>query len=122
MMNSMNANTHAVNTNAYIEECIRETGKPPIPGICIDMHNGENAAPEYRSRLVANEIHSASREYVVAATPPLEALNIVLIMANGRMTRVQTGQHTTRHELGIHRYSTSIRSRLGKDQGVRGPA
>ena len=38
-----------------IEECWKETGKGPIAARWVDRNNGDEAHPNYRSRLVAKE-------------------------------------------------------------------
>ena len=56
----------------------RRTGKPPIPVRWIDINTGDSVSPEYRSRLVAKEIKRDSSDDLLAATPPLEALKILI--------------------------------------------
>ena len=48
-------------------------GKDPIGTRWIDVNKGDDDNPEYRSRLVAQEIKRDNREDLFAATPPLEA-------------------------------------------------
>jgi hypothetical protein len=64
-----------------IEECWANTGKEPIGTRWVDVNKGDEANPEYRSRLVAQEIKRDNREDLFAATPPLEALKLLLSMA-----------------------------------------
>ena len=47
----------------------------------IDANKGDNSEPDYRSRLVAKEIKRDTRDDLFAATPPLEALNILMSLA-----------------------------------------
>ena len=47
----------------------------------MDVNKGDERIPEYRSRLVAKAIQRDNREYLFAATPPLEALKILLSLA-----------------------------------------
>ena len=47
----------------------------------MDVNKGDETKPEYRSRLVAKEINTSKREDLFAATPPLEALKILLSLA-----------------------------------------
>ena len=56
-----------------IKECWDQTGKDPIGTRWIDINKGDEMNPEYRSRLVAQEIKTDTREDLFAATPPLEA-------------------------------------------------
>ena len=63
-----------------INECKRATGKMPITVRWIDINKGDNEKPNYRSRLVARELNTHKRDDLFAATPPLEALKIILSM------------------------------------------
>ena len=63
-----------------ISECKRITGKMPITVRWIDINKGDADSPNYRSRLVAREINTHKREDLFAATPPLEALKVILSM------------------------------------------
>ena len=63
------------------EECYTRTGKAPISVGWIDINKGDQAQPNYRSRMVAREINTHRREDLFAATPPLEALKLILSMA-----------------------------------------
>ena len=60
---------HGVYEKVKIEECWRNTGKDPIGTLWVD----DDMNPEYRSRLVAQEINIYKREYLCAATRLLEA-------------------------------------------------
>ena len=44
----------------------------------IDINKGDDKTPNYRSRLVAREIKKDGRPDLLAATPPLEALKLIL--------------------------------------------
>ena len=46
----------------------------------MDINKGDSENPNYRSRLVAREINTHKREDLFAATPPLEALKVILSM------------------------------------------
>ena len=45
------------------------------------MNKGDGSDPDYRSRLVAKEIKTDKRQDLFAATPPIEALRILMSMA-----------------------------------------
>ena len=47
----------------------------------LDISKGDEANPEYRSRLVAQEIKTDKRQDLFAATPPLEAKKILCSLA-----------------------------------------
>ena len=61
-------------------ECYARTGKGPTSVRWIDIKTGDQAHPNYRSRLVARETNTHRREDLFAAPPPLEALKIILSM------------------------------------------
>ena len=44
----------------------------------IDINKGDSTTPNYRSRLVAKEFNDGAQEGLFAATPPLEALRLLL--------------------------------------------
>ena len=67
-------------TKVPITKCLGKTGKQPISVRWIDINKGDTNNPHYRSRLVAREIDTCKRDDLVAATPPLEALKIILSM------------------------------------------
>ena len=72
---------HNVYTKVPLQQCIDETGQMPITVRWLDVNKGDEENPEYRSRLVAQEIKRDKREGLIAATPPLEANKMLLSMA-----------------------------------------
>jgi hypothetical protein len=58
--------------------CVERTGKAPIKVMWVDHNKGTNDKPEIRSRLVAKEIKTSYKPELFAATPPLEALKLLL--------------------------------------------
>ena len=44
----------------------------------LDTNKGDQQRPKYRSRLVAKEFNTGAAEGLFAATPPLEALRLLL--------------------------------------------
>ena len=64
---------HEVYTKVPIEEAWTVSGKAPIGTRWIDINKADDVDPEYRSRLVAQEIKRDKRDDLFAATPPLEA-------------------------------------------------
>ncbi len=64
-----------------ISECYEVTGKAPLGIRWIDINKGDDLVEELRSRLVAKEIKRDKREDLFAATPPLEALKMLLSLA-----------------------------------------
>ena len=56
-------------------------GKPPITVMWLDTNKGDDASPNYRSRLVAREVRKAWESSIFAPTPPLEALRSILSIA-----------------------------------------
>ena len=62
-----------------IAECIARTGRQPIGVRWIDHNKGDDLHEKYRSRLVAQQFNSGPMEdNTFAATPPLEALRMVI--------------------------------------------
>ena len=65
-----------------LEECWRLTGRAPVTARWIDTNKGDDAKPKYRSRFVAREIRGlyggGDREDLFAATPPWEAVKMLL--------------------------------------------
>ena len=74
-------NKHNVYIKVPIEECWANTGRDPIGTRWVDVNKGDDVNPEYRSRLVAQEIKRDTREDLFAATPPLEAKKMLMSMA-----------------------------------------
>ncbi len=72
---------HNVYVKVPLSECWAATGKRPIGARWVDVNKGDDAKPEYRSRLVAQEINDSKREDLFAATPPLESKKILLSLA-----------------------------------------
>ena len=64
-----------------IEECWEVTGKDPIGTKWVDVNKGDDVNPDYRSRLVAQDIKTDTRDDLFAATPPLEAKNMLFSLA-----------------------------------------
>ena len=69
---------HGVYVKVPIEEGWRETGKEPVGCRWVDINKGDEAKPNYRSRLVANEFNTGVRPEWYAATPPTECLRLLL--------------------------------------------
>ena len=72
---------HKASDKVPIEESYRVTGKAPIRSRWIDINKGDDANPEYRSRLVAKEINRSPSDEMFAATPPLEAKKMLFSLA-----------------------------------------
>ena len=64
---------HGVYERVPLDECWKNTGQPPIGTRWVDVNKGDDENPDYRSRLVAQELNTEKREDLFAATPPLEA-------------------------------------------------
>ena len=67
-------------TKVPIKECLMKTAKQPISTRWVDINKGDTTNPNNRSRLVAREISTHKRIDLFAATPPLEALKVILSM------------------------------------------
>ena len=59
----------------------RENGWKVIQTRWIDVNKGDNENPNYRSRLVAKEFNTGAIDGLFAATPPLEALRLLISQA-----------------------------------------
>ena len=64
----------------HIAERKRVTGNMPTTVRWIDINKGDSNNPHYRSIIVARELNTHKRDDLFAATPPLEALKIILSM------------------------------------------
>ena len=107
---------HSVYQQVPIKECWDSTGKDPIGTRWVDINKGDLEHPEYRSRLVAQELNQSKRDDMFAATPPLEALRLVLsILAS---TRKQ--QHWKLDSIDIKR--AYFHAKEQRDMYVRLPA
>ena len=77
-------------TKVPIDECWRVSGKKPIRVRFVDINKGDAVSPNYRSRLVAQEFRDGT-PYLFAATPPLEALEVLFSSAVVSQGRRQIG-------------------------------
>ena len=75
-----------VMTEVPLEQCWLETNAKPVGPKWVDINKGDDARVELRARLVAMELKSQqvragiSRDDVFSATPPLEAVRLLLSM------------------------------------------
>ena len=72
---------HGVYEKVPIEKCWSATGKKLRQVKWIDISKGDEVHREYRSRLVAKEIKLDKRNYLFAATLPLDAKKMLLSYA-----------------------------------------
>ena len=68
-------------TKLQTSECIKEIGGQFISLRWVDINKGDASNPIYRSRFVVRGIGIHKRYGVFAATPPLEAFEIIMSMA-----------------------------------------
>lgn len=68
-------------TKVPIKECIAQTGKQPIATRWVDVNKQDATNPLYRSRLVGKEFNTYNDMSLYAATPPTEALRLILHIA-----------------------------------------
>ena len=66
------------NTKVHAAECWERTGKAPIKSRWIDINKGDSKNPLHRSRLVGKEFNDGKDPTLFAATPPLEALKVLV--------------------------------------------
>ena len=72
------------------EECVEETGRPPISTKWVDVNKGMVQNQIIRSRLVARDFRvkgESDRSDLFAAMPPLEAKRMLFRMAVRRCRR-----------------------------------
>ena len=72
---------HNVYEKVPREECWANTGKGPSGTRWVDVNKGDDVNPEYRSRLVAQEIKRDTRGDLFASTPLPEAKKMLMSMA-----------------------------------------
>ena len=82
---------HNVYRKVPVSKCLDETGKPPVGKRWLDINEGDDVHPEFRSRLVAQEIKFDKREDLFAATPPLEAMKLLFTLAVTEGVGYKTG-------------------------------
>ena len=59
----------------------RANGWKVVPTRWIDVNKGDLQRPNYRSRFVAKEFNTGPQEGLFAATPPLEAMRLLVSLA-----------------------------------------
>ncbi|MFM7988410.1 MAG: hypothetical protein ACKPKO_54770, partial [Candidatus Fonsibacter sp.] len=85
-----------------IKECIQRTGKKPIGGRWVDHNKGDADNPTARSRYVAKDIAYWRDDSMFAATPPLEAVRLLLSdLATGQRGGLQGSRRGSRKALLI---------------------
>jgi hypothetical protein len=68
-----------------ISESWKLTGRAPLQGKWVDVNKGDFARPVIRSRYVTKEFADKRSDEFFAATPPLEALRMIIShAASGR--------------------------------------
>ena len=61
-----------------ISDCLSATGRKPLGGRWVDCNKGDLHQPDVRSRWVAKDIAFQKSDEFFAATPPLEAMRLIL--------------------------------------------
>ena len=61
-----------------VEQSYQRTGKKPLGGKWVDGNKGDASQPIVRCRYVAQEIAFSRSDDFFAATPPLEALRLLI--------------------------------------------
>jgi hypothetical protein len=89
---------------ALITDCWAETGKAPIGSKWVDVNKGDAKKPQIRSRFVVKEIATYKSDDFFAATPPLEALRLLLALSasDGQDTKVEVLDARKAH---LHAYA-----------------
>ena len=68
------------------------TGRAPIGVRWVDVNKQDEENPLYRSRLVAKQFRTGSDPDLFAATPPLEAMKLIISIAATRNARGRVGE------------------------------
>lgn len=71
----------------------KETGGKLIPCKWVDVNKGDNERPNYRSRLVGQEIRGEPDHVLYAGTPPLKALRCIISWRRRPLTRTESLYH-----------------------------
>ncbi len=76
-----------------MEDCYKDTGKPPIPVRWVKTNKGDKKDPKVRCRLVAKHLAAKyggkDMEDLFAAMPPFEMVKVVLVRSVQRRDRVK---------------------------------
>ena len=59
-------------------KCYAQTRKPPVKSMWLDTNKGDEENENYRSRFVGKEFNTSKNHELFAATPPLEALRMLV--------------------------------------------
>ena len=101
---------------AEIQECLRRTGAPLVGVRWVDTNKGDHKHLNYRSRLVAMEFRRKQVATIFAATPPLEAVRLLLAILTSRQPRrLDKGEKAYKIALfdvsRAHCYAEAVRER-----------
>lgn len=83
--------------------CWGGTGVVPIGAMWVDINNSDSINPEYRYRRVAREINRDIREDRFAATPPLEALDMLITTAISQVKTEPASRQLTSDIIDVRR-------------------
>ena len=72
-----------------VSECWKETGAGPIGSRWININKGDEQRPNYRSRLVIQEVRHSGIEAIFAATPPLESIRFLLSLQRSTTAKLK---------------------------------
>ena len=79
-----------------VSEAVQVTGKQPLWGKGVDRNKGDEERPNIRSRSVACEVATYRDDSLFAATPPLEALRLLLSYATERPSQEEVSPTSAR--------------------------
>ena len=105
--------TQGVYEKVPIEMCWEETGADPIRTRWIDVNKGNAEKPDYRSRLVAQEIKKDTTEDIFAAAPPVEAEKMLIAIVRSGLG-VKRGKRMKLDFIDVRRayFHTNARRRV----------
>ena len=80
---------HQVYSKVPIQDCLNATGRQPVGTRWVDVNKGDDSNPEYRSRLVAQELKKNSwADDLFGATPPLLSKEGAILTRSHQRSRI----------------------------------
>ena len=95
------------------EECLRATGKMPVDTKWVDIDKGGPGAHFYRSRWVAKDFRTTTTDEYFSATPPYEAVKLMLSLAASQRRKGARTHRAGPQERKRHQNLKKLRDLLG---------
>ena len=87
---------HRVYEKVAIEGCWKNTGQAPIGSRWVDVNQGDDENPDYRSRLVAQELNTQKTRGSVCGRPANRGKKDLTVACGGRGNRIPAGTQIKR--------------------------